>query len=145
MFNAISVIFQPYHGECLVQMQKKKIDVCIFDLCWLFSFFIHKTWLHSHKIFEYELHTLTSQSSNQNAVFIVYDVLIGCFSSTSTKLIYPMNQNRPMRMLYLLYIIFLLYGLFFSTGIKIIYSYFKIIQSEWCIYWIWCSDWMFFE
>ena len=25
------------------------------------------------------------------------------------------------------------------------YSYFKFVQSELCIYWIWCSDWLFFE
>jgi hypothetical protein len=30
--------------------------------------------------------TRISKSSNQNAAFIGHDVLIGCFSSTSTKL-----------------------------------------------------------
>lgn len=25
----------------------------------------------------------------------------------------------------------------------VLYLYFKIIQSERCIHWIWCSDWMF--
>ena len=42
---------------------------------------------HSHKIFKYKLPTRTLKSSNKNAVFIRYDILIGCFSIMSTKLV----------------------------------------------------------
>ena len=43
--------------------------------------------LWSYKIYENEFCTRITKSSNQNAVFIVCDILIGCFSSTSTKFV----------------------------------------------------------
>lgn len=35
---------------------------------------------HGHKTLEYNVHTHTPKSSDQNAVFIEYGVLIGCLS-----------------------------------------------------------------
>lgn len=35
-------------------------------------------WSHDLKTFEYEFHTPTQKSSNQNTLFIRYSVLIGC-------------------------------------------------------------------
>ena len=29
--------------------------------------------------------------------------------------------------------------------VQVFYLYFKIIQAECCIHWIWCSDWIFFK
>ena len=42
---------------------------------------------HDHQTFENEIHTRTLKLANQNAVFVGYDVLIGCFAGRSTKLV----------------------------------------------------------
>ena len=45
----------------------------------------NENWSHGHKTFKYKFCTRILKSPNQNAVFIRTDILIGCFSSTSTK------------------------------------------------------------
>ena len=40
---------------------------------------------YGRKTLEYEFHTHTPKSSNQNAVFIGYNILIECFTRTSKK------------------------------------------------------------
>ena len=48
----------------------------------------NKDWSQDHKTSKYKFHTHTPQkSSNQNAVFIGYDILIRRLSKMSTKLI----------------------------------------------------------
>lgn len=42
---------------------------------------------YGHKSVEYDVHTHSTQSSNHIAVFIQYDLLIGCFSSMTTNLL----------------------------------------------------------
>ena len=32
----------------------------------------------------------------------------------------------------------------FRRQVQVLFLYSKIVQSQHCIYWIWCSDWMFF-
>jgi hypothetical protein len=64
------------------------INIYVYTLWFLVC--THKVWTHSQKSFEYnycKFHTHTPKLSNQNAVFTGYDILIGCFSSRSTKLV----------------------------------------------------------
>jgi hypothetical protein len=52
----------------------------IISVCGLDKIFTEKNIQdHGHKTFEYECHTYTPKMSNQNAVSIGYDVLIGYF------------------------------------------------------------------
>lgn len=44
-------------------------------------------WPHSRKTFEYDVRTPSPKSSNHNAVYTGYEVMIGCYSSRSTKLV----------------------------------------------------------
>ena len=82
-------------------------------------------WLHGHKTFEYAVNMkIWIHWSKSNFWIYFYIVLNKNWKMVRTQFYWSWWARGPVCVLYL---------------------YSKIVLSECCIYWIWFSDWMFFD